>query len=167
MKSLSELKRIFCVGPVGALFTLVFWFVVYTLEKMVSFPKMDINPIFRISLVLMFTIDAAYLFFGSLYYLKPRERGKTLVTTGPFKYIRHPLYSIFIYSFTALLALWYKSRFLLITVVPLSLLWSRLVQKEEKYMLDKFGRKYRDYMKKTGLFLPSWKALKEEAESGS
>lgn len=167
MNILSELKRVFCVGPAGALFTLVFWFVAYTIEKMVSFPKMDINPIFRIALVSMFTIDAVYLFFGSLYYLKPLERGKKLVKSGPFKYIRHPLYSLFIYSFTALIALWFKSWFLLLTVVPLSLIWSRLVQKEEKYMLKKFGIKYRNYMEKTGQFLPSWKVLKEEVESNS
>ncbi|MCH7762231.1 MAG: isoprenylcysteine carboxylmethyltransferase family protein [Candidatus Marinimicrobia bacterium] len=167
MKILSELKRVFCVGPAGVLFTLVFWFVAYTIEKMVSFPKMDINPIFRIALVSMFTIDAVYLFFGSLYYLKPLERGKKLVKSGPFKYIRHPLYSLFIYSFTALIALWFKSWFLLLTVVPLSLIWSRLVQKEEKYMLKKFGIKYRNYMEKTGQFLPSWKVLKEEVESNS
>lgn len=167
MKILSELNRVFCVGPLGVLFTFVFWFVVYTVEKTVSFPKMDINPIFRIALVLMFTIDAVYLFFGSLYYLKPLERGKKLVTTGPFKYIRHPLYSLFIYSLTALIALWFKSWFLLLTVVPLSLIWSRLVQKEEKYMLNKFGVKYRNYMEKTGQFLPSWKALKNEVESNS
>lgn len=167
MNILSELKRVFCVGPAGVLFTLVFWFVAYTIEKMVSFPKMDINPIFRIALVSMFTIDAVYLFFGSLYYLKPLERGKKLVKSGPFKYIRHPLYSLFIYSFTALIALWFKSWFLLLTVVPLSLIWSRLVQKEEKYMLKKFGIKYRNYMEKTGQFLPSWKVLKEEVESNS
>ncbi len=34
-------------------------------------------------------------------------------------------------------------------------------------MLDRFGKNYEDYMKKTGQFLPSWKALKEEAENNS
>ncbi len=167
MKILLELKRIFCVGPVGVFISLVVWFVAYTIEKIVSFPKMDINPIFRIALVIMFTIDVFYLFIGSLYYLKPLERGKTFITTGPFKYIRHPLYSTFIYSFTALIALWLKSWFILSAVVPLSLIWSKLVQKEEKYMLDKFEIKYQNYMEKTGQFLPSWKALKEEIESNS
>ena len=167
MKILSELKRIFYVGPVGAFVTLVVWFVVYAIEKILSFPKMDINPIFRIALVIMFTVDVFYLFIGSLYYLKPLERGKTLITAGPFKYIRHPLYSTFIYSFTALVSLWLKSWFILLAVVPLSLIWSRLVQEEENYMLNKFGKKYQDYMEKTGQFLPSWKALKKEIESNS
>ncbi|MFQ6677720.1 MAG: methyltransferase family protein [Fidelibacterota bacterium] len=139
----------------------------YKLENQVSFPKMNINPMFRILLAVMFTIDGVYLLIGSLYYLNPLQRGETMVTTGPYKYIRHPLYSSLIYSFTALIALWFKSWFLLFSVVPVSLIWSRLVQKEEKYMLNKFGKKYRDYMDKTGQFLPSWRTLKEEAESKS
>lgn len=167
MKILTEFKRIFCIGPAGFLFTLVIWFGVYTVERKFSLPKMNINPIFRIALASMFTIDALYLLFGSLYYLKPLERGKKLVTIGPFKYIRHPLYSVLIYSFTALISLWFKSWFLLLTVVPLSLMWSRLAQKEEKYMINKFGVKYREYMEKTGQFLPSWKALKKEVNNNS
>jgi protein-S-isoprenylcysteine O-methyltransferase Ste14 len=50
-------------------------------------------------------------------------------------------------------------------VVVLALIWSLLVQKEEQYMLDKFGKTYRDYIEKTGQFLPSWKALKKETEN--
>jgi len=166
-KTLSDLKRIFCIGPAGFLFTLLFWLGADIIEKQVSFPKMNVNPVFRIILMAMFSIDGIYLLIGSLYYLNPLKRGKVLITNGPFKYIRHPLYSSLIYSFTALLSLWFKSWILLFTVVPISLIWSRLVQKEEDYMVNKFGKKYLSYMEKTGQFLPSWNALKEEAETKS
>ena len=110
-------------------------------------------------------IDALYLLFGSVLSLPIQERGKTLSTTGPYKYIRHPLYSAIIYSITGLLALWFESWLLLFSVVVLTLIWSFLVQKEEQYMLDKFGKTYKDYIEKTGQFLPSWKALKKETEN--
>jgi len=32
---------------------------------------------------------------------------------------------------------------------------------EENDMLNKHGRTYQDYMNRTGQFLPSWKAMKE------
>ena len=126
---------------------------------------MYINPTFRTILMVILAIDALYLLFGSALSLPIKERGKTLVTTGPYKYIRHPLYSAFIYSMTGLLALWFESWFLLFSVVVLALIWSLLVQKEEQYMLDKFGKTYRDYIEKTGQFLPSWKTLKKETEN--
>jgi len=126
---------------------------------------MNINPNFRTILMVILAIDALYLLFGSVLSLPIKERGKTLVTTGPYKYIRHPLYSAFIYSMTGLLALWFESWFLLFSVVVLALIWSLLVQKEEQYMLDKFGKTYRDYIEKTGQFLPSWKTLKKETEN--
>ena len=165
MKTSPDLKRIFCVGPLGCLMTLILWLGTGALEKIISFPKMYINPTFRTILMVMLAIDALYLLFGSVLSLPIQERGKTLVTTGPYKYIRHPLYSAFIYSMTGLLALWFESWFLLFSVVVLALIWSLLVQKEEQYMLDKFGKTYRDYIEKTGQFLPSWKTLKKETEN--
>jgi len=145
--------------------TLILWLGTGALEKIISFPKMNINPTFRTILMVILAIDALYLLFGGVLSLPIKERGKTLVTTGPYKYIRHPLYSAFIYSMTGLLALWFESWFLLFSVVVLALIWSLLVQKEEQYMLDKFGKTYRDYIEKTGQFLPSWKALKKETEN--
>jgi protein-S-isoprenylcysteine O-methyltransferase Ste14 len=165
LKTSPELKRIFCVGPLGCLMTLILWLGTGALEKIISFPKMNINPTFRTILMVILAIDALYLLFGGVLSLPIKERGKTLVTTGPYKYIRHPLYSAFIYSMTGLLALWFESWFLLFSVVVLALIWSLLVQKEEQYMLDKFGKTYRDYIEKTGQFLPSWKALKKETEN--
>ena len=165
MKTSPDLKRIFCVGPLGCLMTLILWLGTGALEKIISFPKMNINPTFRTILMVILAIDALYLLFGGVLSLPIKERGKTLVTTGPYKYIRHPLYSAFIYSMTGLLALWFESWFLLFSVVVLALIWSLLVQKEEQYMLDKFGKTYRDYIEKTGQFLPSWKTLKKETEN--
>jgi protein-S-isoprenylcysteine O-methyltransferase Ste14 len=165
VKTSPDLKRIFCVGPLGCLMTLILWLGTGALEKIISFPKMNINPTFRTILMVILAIDALYLLFGGVLSLPIKERGKTLVTTGPYKYIRHPLYSAFIYSMTGLLALWFESWFLLFSVVVLALIWSLLVQKEEQYMLDKFGKTYRDYIEKTGQFLPSWKALKKETEN--
>lgn len=163
----SEIKRIFCIGPIGFIVTLVFWCGAFALDKVLSFPKMNINPAFKIVLITIFAVDVLYLSIGSVFVLQPKNRGIKLITNGPYKYIRHPLYSVLIYSLSGILAVWYESWIFLVLVLPLSFFWTWLVQKEENYMVDIFGEKYRLYQTRTGQFLPSWEALKKETEKTS
>lgn len=157
-----ELERIFCVGPIGFVVTILIWLGAHAVEKAFDIPKMIINPTFKLFLIIMFFIDAMYLFVGSQLTLKPKERGKILITHGPFKFIRHPIYSAIIFSGSGMLGVWRESWIVLVSVLPISLFWAWLVQKEENYMISLFGKQYKEYQEKTGQFLPSWKALKEE-----
>jgi protein-S-isoprenylcysteine O-methyltransferase Ste14 len=157
-----ELKRLFCVGPIGFLLTIIIWVGAIKLENAMDIPKMIINPTFKNFLLIIFLIDAVYLFLGSQLTLKPKERGKVLITHGPFRYIRHPIYSAIIFSGSGIMAVWNESWIVLAFVLPLSLFWSWLVQKEENYMITIFGKQYEEYQEKTGQFLPSWKAIKKE-----
>lgn len=157
-------RRIFGVGPVGVLITVVIWLVLYFVEQLFGIPQASISPFFRSVLLIYFATDALYLLIGANYQLRKSERGKELVTKGPYQFIRHPIYSVWIYSFTAMLALWRLSWGLIISVLPLTLLWSWLVQHEEREMYTKYGDKYQKYAEMTGQFLPSFKGLKEAAE---
>jgi len=159
-----ELKRIFCIGPIGFVVTIIIWLVAIKLEKAMGIPKMIINPTFKNFLLIVFFIDAVYLFLGSQLTLRPKERGKKLITHGPFRFIRHPIYSAIMFSGSGMLAVWRESWIILVSVLPISLFWAWLVQKEENYMISLFGKKYKKYQEKTGQFLPSWKALKKETE---
>jgi protein-S-isoprenylcysteine O-methyltransferase Ste14 len=76
-----------------------------------------------------------------------------LVTSGPYRWVRHPLYSmgmIAYLGFALLAANWFIA---LLSVAVFIILRIRLPQ-EEAHLIDKFGDQYRDYMKKTGRFLP-------------
>jgi protein-S-isoprenylcysteine O-methyltransferase Ste14 len=86
--------------------------------------------------------------------LPPSVRAKTLITTGPYQFVRHPIYSAFIWSGTGIMALTYKSWLLIIFVIPIHIFWVWHVQKEEKHMIDKFGSAYKDYINTTGQFFP-------------
>ncbi|MDP7330574.1 MAG: isoprenylcysteine carboxylmethyltransferase family protein [Candidatus Marinimicrobia bacterium] len=158
----SNFKRIFCVGPIGAVITFFVWLATVQIETALDLPTMKIHPTFKTILLIMFLVEAVYLIVGSNRSLPVKKRGRTLITEGPFKYIRHPLYSGFIYSATGALALWKQSWALLISVLPIAFIWSWLVEKEERYLLELFGEKYKLYQSKTGQFLPSWKAQKKE-----
>ncbi|NNE34279.1 MAG: isoprenylcysteine carboxylmethyltransferase family protein [Rhodothermales bacterium] len=76
-----------------------------------------------------------------------------LVTDGPYKWIRNPLYSAGAGVFTGL-GLLAASWFLItLSVVAVILVRLRLPQ-EEAELEDRFGSEYRDYCNRTGRFLP-------------
>jgi protein-S-isoprenylcysteine O-methyltransferase Ste14 len=76
-----------------------------------------------------------------------------LVTSGPYAYIRHPMYTALILTFLGLSlvsALWPFMALLAILI----LFFVRIVEREESMMVEQFGEEYRAYMKRTGRYLP-------------
>ncbi len=76
------------------------------------------------------------------------------MTSGPYRYMRHPMYTALFLSMAAILLL---TRSWLVGGVPLvglCVIVLLRVEREERVMIGKFGDAYRDYMKRTGRFLP-------------
>jgi protein-S-isoprenylcysteine O-methyltransferase Ste14 len=79
---------------------------------------------------------------------------QTLITSGPYQFIRHPIYTAFILILGS--TLFISSNWLIgltwagMTVLDIA---SR-IGFEESLMLEYFGDQYREYMKKTGQLLP-------------
>jgi protein-S-isoprenylcysteine O-methyltransferase Ste14 len=77
----------------------------------------------------------------------------TLVTTGPYRWIRHPFYSLLALAVIANF-LTAANWFLFISGgLVFTLLVIRCAREEENLIL-RFGNRYRDYMDRTGRFLP-------------
>jgi protein-S-isoprenylcysteine O-methyltransferase Ste14 len=76
-----------------------------------------------------------------------------LVTHGIYHYIRHPLYtlgsSLFI-SFGMMADNWFIAALGILTFILMAI----RTPKEEANLIEKFGDEYREYMKRTGRFLP-------------
>ena len=82
------------------------------------------------------------------------REGHNLVTTGIFRYIRHPMYSAhWLWGIAQILLIhnWIAGLASLIVLLPMYLLRTR---REEQMMLDEFGEEYRLYMKRTGRITP-------------
>ena len=76
-----------------------------------------------------------------------------LVTSGPYRWIRHPLYTFgtsLFFSFALMADSWFIALLAVLAIVLLSL----RLPNEEAHLIEKFGDEYRDYMKRTGKFLP-------------
>jgi protein-S-isoprenylcysteine O-methyltransferase Ste14 len=77
----------------------------------------------------------------------------TLITSGPYRWVRHPMYTSF---FGLSLAFFLLSANWVIGLAGLatSVLGAARVDKEEALMIEEFGDEYRAYMQRTGRFLP-------------
>ncbi len=78
----------------------------------------------------------------------------SLVTTGIYKYVRHPMYAAYLLWAIAqplILHNWVAGFSFLVVALPQYLL---RVGDEEKMMLDKFGDEYQEYMNRTGRLFP-------------
>ena len=159
----NNYKKIFGSGPTGVLTTVLLWVLALQISAWISIPEMQIAPTFRWILIALFSIDAVLLLLWSHIIFPPLARAKTLITTGPYQYVRHPIYAAFIWSGTGILAMVYKSWLLIIFVIPIHIYWVWHVQKEENYMIDKFGSAYTDYMNTTGQFFPKFTVHREKS----
>jgi len=78
----------------------------------------------------------------------------TLITTGPYKYVRHPIYLSYILDLMGLavaFSAFYALLFVIIINVPSYILRSLF---EEKSALKRFGQQYSEYKNKTSFMIP-------------
>lgn len=76
-----------------------------------------------------------------------------LITDGPYKHIRHPMYTAF-YGFTFSLILVSANYILILCLILFQLLILFRVSEEEKMLVGMFGREYEDYKRRTKKFFP-------------
>ncbi len=77
----------------------------------------------------------------------------SLVTHGPYRWVRHPMYSfsfLLFFGFGLLTANWFIG---VTAILALALIVVRTPIEEAK-LIEEFGDEYREYMKGTGRFLP-------------
>jgi protein-S-isoprenylcysteine O-methyltransferase Ste14 len=78
--------------------------------------------------------------------------GQALVTDGPYRFIRHPIYTSLLLLFVGAELL--VGSWLILLVVPLAVLVYWQARKEELLLAKPFGQTYADYVQSTGMFLP-------------
>jgi protein-S-isoprenylcysteine O-methyltransferase Ste14 len=81
------------------------------------------------------------------------RREHTLVTSGPYRWVRHPLYSVGMLNFLGFSLLTANLFIFLTTLLGFSAILLRTPQ-EEARLIEKFGEEYRQYMQRSGRFLP-------------
>ncbi len=81
------------------------------------------------------------------------DSAPTLITTGPYRWVRHPMYSawaVMLLGYGLLAANW---AVILAAAAALAAVVRR-TSGEESHLIELFGEAYRDYASRTGRFLP-------------
>ena len=76
-----------------------------------------------------------------------------LVTSGPYRWVRHPLYTVGTSLFIAL-GLIADNWFIILLGVLAFIAMASRAPKVEANLIEKFGDEYREYMKRTGRYFP-------------
>lgn len=79
--------------------------------------------------------------------------GQRVIRSGPYRFIRHPIYLGLILQFYAAPIAW-RSAYGAIVMLPLVLLLLRRVALEEEVMKSSFGPEYEDYCRRTKRLIP-------------
>jgi len=82
-----------------------------------------------------------------------QRKRETLVTTGPYHYVRNPIY-LGAFTFIIALALVAANWLIFFPALIVIALFYMQIGKEEKMLIARFGDEYREYMKRTPRFIP-------------
>ncbi|MFI5378580.1 MAG: methyltransferase family protein [Tepidisphaerales bacterium] len=146
----------------------ILWYpavVIWIVHPLISaFRPNLIRPLFVIPAVAWAaTVAAALAFAGTLVCwrkmgkswrmgINPEEKTQ-LVVTGPYSYVRHPIYSLSSLLMLSTMAIVPTWPMLAVGVVHLSLLqWE--ASREEVYLLQHHGQSYAEYCRRVGRFFP-------------
>jgi len=144
-------------GDIGQIIVLFIFFSVWITDSFIlhtsTFLMDKISLIIRLSIMVFSLIPVFYL-IRSGHQVVPRIR-KTdnLVTTGAFRYVRHPLYLASLLTYFAL-SISTLSLFSMAIFVGIFILHDYIASYEEKRLKMKYGETYSLYRIKTGKWLP-------------
>ena len=111
----------------------------------------DNRVLFILGLAVVVT-GAVVFTWATLSLIKAAD-AKRVAEAGPFRFIRHPIYTS-MYVICTGMGLIFFAWLWFIVMVAFIPLWYLEAKEEEKQMTRLYGKSYTDYQTKTGMFLP-------------
>ena len=114
----------------------------------------DYAPLYIRLVILGLTLAAAmYLFRTGHVVVSHEHRPNSVVATGAFGYVRHPLYLASILTYLGL-TISTASLFCLALLVVIFIFYNYIASYEEELLETKYGEEYRKYKMRTGKWMP-------------
>ncbi|MDP3025778.1 MAG: isoprenylcysteine carboxylmethyltransferase family protein [candidate division Zixibacteria bacterium] len=107
----------------------------------------------RLAILCIMFITAIYLFRSGHIVVNREQKPDKVITSGAFKYVRHPLYLASNLTYLGL-AISTLSLLSLGLFAGIFIFYNFLASYEEKLLEEKFGEEYRKYKEKTGKWMP-------------
>lgn len=139
-----------------------FIFTAFITDSLFNFPRITIFSWNLFIALSLFVFGFVLMLLTIIYFIKakgtpiPLNPPKILIVTGPYKLVRNPMLTgIFLQLFG--IGFYYYSTSLIFIFTPLFILINYLELKyiEEPEMEKRFGQDFRDYKKRTPLFIPN------------
>jgi protein-S-isoprenylcysteine O-methyltransferase Ste14 len=90
----------------------------------------------------------------SFHSLVVAKGNQVLVETGPYRWIRHPIYTAYLMNYLGGGLLSSNLVLAIVPVIMYAILVATRMGQEETVLIELFGQKYVDYMKRTGRLVP-------------
>jgi protein-S-isoprenylcysteine O-methyltransferase Ste14 len=144
-------------GDVVQLILLFAFLIVWTADSFFlrasTFLSMEVPLYVRLILLGLAILCAVYLARSGHAVVSHHERPERVVSTGAFRYVRHPLYLASLLFYLGL-AVSTASLFSFALLVLIFFFYDYFASYEEKRLLEKYWTEYRDYRKRTGKWIP-------------
>jgi protein-S-isoprenylcysteine O-methyltransferase Ste14 len=150
----SHIGQFICLGLFLAL-----WvgdsFVLHLSTSLLNFVPLH----FRLVFLGVSLVGAVYLIRSGHIVVRPEARPVGVVTSGAFKYVRHPIYLGSLLTYLGL-AISTGSVLSLALLVGISLFYNYIANYEEEVLQARFGEEYGRYKRRTGKWFPriGWRA---------
>lgn len=163
----SVYHRWFGGGPLGCLVTGLCVLGVFLIERQFNMLPCVIPTAFRWLACCLLVVIGVGIALWAYVHLPVTQRGQSLVQSGPYRFVRHPLYSLVIVIVPILSTVWFQSGLYLLLFPVLWVLWRILVKSEEAALMAAFGDDFESYRRRTGYFFPKWNSATKPPDDES
>lgn len=144
----------YLIAPIVAISVIA---VILTFYNMI--PVFDLNQIIITLIGIILIVLAIFVWISAVKKsdIDSNIVKNTLVTTGIYSKVRHPIYAAFLYGVTGLILISNNLYLFVLPVIYWAILSVAMKNTEEKWLIDLYGQDYINYSKKVNRFIPKVK----------
>jgi protein-S-isoprenylcysteine O-methyltransferase Ste14 len=144
------------IGPIviGALAIMTVIAVMLSVLGYIS--KFEINPLISTSLGIILIVLGAAFWMKAVFNsdIQSNIKKNSLVTTGVYGLVRHPIYAAFLYALTGILLIANNMFLMVLPLMYWAILTAVMIKTEEAWLIEEYGDDYIDYSRKVNRFIP-------------
>ncbi|MBU1102223.1 sortase [Patescibacteria group bacterium] len=150
-----KIKELLGCMPGALLGNFVLGAIFLALGTFLGGPKIYIELASAVYVFLALLILYLLITWWSIFALAKNKSAQNLATSGPYKFVRHPMYSAVIFLLNPALAILFRSWFLILALIPIYFLWKKSLRSEENFLEENFDEKYFTYQNKVWPLFPN------------